>query len=131
MPRASTLTAAFAYFGATVRNPRWSWSAVTPDEQTVILTMWEDRIMPDGSVDFFDGPHAAHWQKQIGNRFRIKDLQTARANCDGQFRIVRVTAADVDARPRKIVARSPDPDVIMKVTKLDPSTGEFAAIRVR
>lgn len=33
---------AFQQFGAKGRKPRWSWSASTPDNGTVVLALWDD-----------------------------------------------------------------------------------------
>ncbi|MBX7531408.1 hypothetical protein K3165_00565 [Qipengyuania sp. 1XM1-15A] len=131
MPKTSTLTDSYAFFGAEIRNPRWSWSAVSKDGKTVVVTLWGDEIAADGSVDFFGHPKVDRWKTQIGNRFRIKDLIHARDHCDGEFRVVRLTAVDTKAIPRAIKQREPDPDVVMRLTRLDEQTGEFVAQPVK
>ena len=40
--RVTTLTAAFAHFGAVAKNIAYAWSAVSRDGSTVVLTWWED-----------------------------------------------------------------------------------------
>jgi hypothetical protein len=125
------LVDAYAYFGATPRNSRWSWSAVTPDNKTVVVTLWEDETAEDGSVDFFGHPKVERWKNQLGNRERIANLQIARANCGGEFRVVRIKAKDKNAIPRAIADRYPDENAVMRLTRLDPETGEFAAVRIR
>lgn len=131
MPKMTTLTAAFGHFGATLRNPRWSWSAVSDDGKSVVVTIWDDEVGPDGSVDFFGHPRRDRWQHQIGNRFRKEDLIYAREKCGGLFRVVRIEAVDPTAKPRAIKNRRADPDAIMKLIKLDERTGEFSARLVR
>ena len=127
MPKTSTLTDAYAFFGAQIRNPRWSWSAVSEDGKTVVITLWDDETAADGSVDFFGHPKIDRWQTQIGNRYRIKDLIHARDHCGGRFRVVRLTAVDTKAIPRAIKHRAPDPDTVMRLTRLKEETGEFSA----
>lgn len=131
MAKARTLSAAFGHFGAVPRNPRWSWSAITPDRKTVVVTLWEDETAADGSVDFFGHPKVERWQSQLGNKERIFNLQVAQTNCGGEFRVVRVRAKDVKAIPRKIADRWADETTVMRITKLDPVTGEFAAVQIR
>jgi hypothetical protein len=131
MTKPRTLTAAFAHFGATPRNTRWSWSAVTPDERTVVLTLWEDETAPDGSVDFFGHPKVERWKRQHGNKERIANLEIARRNCGGEFRVVRIQARDPGAIPRAIADRYPDESAVMRLTRLDTESGEFAAVQVR
>ena len=127
----TTLTAAFAHFGAKPRNARWSWSAISPDQKTVVVTLWEHEVEPDGSVNFFGHSKVERWMTQLGNKERIANLQTAQRNCGGEFRVVRVRAKDVHAIPRQIADCYPDETTVMRLTSLDPVTGEFSAVRVR
>lgn len=127
MPRTTTLTDAFAFFDCVPRNPRWAWSAVSPDGKTVALTVWEDELGPDGSYDCFGRASRAEWMNRIGNRDRARNLQHAIHHCDGKVRVVRVTAADTKAGTRVIKDRRADPDAWMKIVRLDRDTGEFRA----
>ena len=68
---------------------------------------------------------------QLGNKERIANLQIAKKNCGGEFRVVRVKARDVRAIPRAVADRYADEDTVMRLTRLDPVSGEFAAVRVR
>lgn len=131
MPRTTTLTAAFAYFGCVPRNVCWAWSAVSPDGKTVALTVWDDEVLPDGSVDYFGSTNLEQWTHRLGNKDRIRNLQHALEHCDGLVRVVRVTAADTQAGTRRIKQRSADPDTILKVMKLCNITGEFRAKPVK
>jgi hypothetical protein len=125
-----TLKSAFAYFGAKATNPRWSWSARSEDGKTVVVTLWDDNIEPDGSVDLFAHKRLPLWEKTRGNKDRIKNLSHAEDQCDGLFRVVRVSARDESAYPRSIAKRWPDPALVMKITDLDRTTGEFRAVSV-
>jgi hypothetical protein len=125
-----TLAKAFAFFGATATNHVWSWSARSTDEQTVVLTLWEDQITYEGNrlvYDMRNHPSLSHWQKALGNRDRIKNLILAFNNTDVKVRAVRVTAKDVNADPRSIAARRPEKNLLLRITHLDTVTGEFRA----
>lgn len=130
MARTTTLAAAFQHFGTVARNPRWAWSAVSPDLKTVAITLWEDEVAADGSIDIFGSPTLHQWQSRPGNRDRIRNLKIARENCGGLFRVVWVRAQDIHAEPRHIADRYPDDDILMKLVNLDEQTGEFSAVRV-
>ena len=128
-----TLTKAFAYFdGAKARNPRWSWSARSADGRTVVVTLWKDSICDDGrtvTVDAFDdgSGRLRLWKDAQGNRDRIQNLVWARDHCDGLFRVVLVVAKDTAAVPRAIDERYPDPNLVMKLIRLNEDTGELLA----
>lgn len=127
MPRTTTLSEAFAFFGTVPRNSRWAWSAVSPDGMTVAVTLWDHERAADGSVDFFDEKKRERWVGRLGNRDRIKNLRHALDHCDGKFRVVRVIAKDTHADPRQIKDRIADPLTIMQISHFDEETGEFAA----
>lgn len=134
MAQRMTLTDAFAYFdGAKARNPRWSWSARSPDGRTVVLSLWEDDIRDDGTtfrVDMFGQGQRRQWPSRLGNKERIDNLIHARDHCGGLFRVVMVTAKDGIPPPRStgsIGRRFPHPRLTMKLIDLDETTGEFRA----
>jgi hypothetical protein len=130
MARIATLAAAFEHFGTFPRNVRWAWSAVSPDLKTVAVTLWEDMVGDDGSVNVFGSPTLDQWQSRPGNRDRIRNLKIARDNCGGLFHVVWVKARDIHAEPRQIADRYPDDDIMMRLVNLDEETGEFSAVRV-
>ena len=122
-----TLANAFADFdGARARNPRWAWSARSPDGRTVVITHWEDRISDDGNTVTYYDPGETR-RLRHGNKDRIKNLIWARDNCDGLFRVVMVAAKDTKARPRSTAKRYPEKTLVMKLISLDEHTGEFRA----
>lgn len=127
MPKTTTLSDAFAFFGTVPRNPRWAWSAVSPDGKTVALTVWDDELGPDGSYDCVGRADRAGWVDRIGNLDRKRNLQHALDHCDGIVRVVRVTAANTKAGTRSIKQRRADPEARMKIVFLNPETGEFRA----
>ena len=129
MAKTTTLAAAFQHFGTYPSNPRWSWSAVSPDQKAVAVTLWEDQINPDCSVNFFGDEELERWQPKPGNKERIRNLKIARTNCGGRFHVVVVKARDPNEFPRKIIDRYPA-DYMMRLVDLDEETGEFSAERV-
>ena len=131
MARVMALRDAFAYFnGAKGANPRWSWSARSPDGRTVVVTLWDDRISDDGKTvvaDLFRDEYRHLWRNKPGNKERIENLKLARDHCDGLFRVVMITPKDRRARPRSIAKRYPHPTLVMKLVELDEETGQFRA----
>lgn len=128
--KTTTLADAFAFFGTRPTNPRWSWSAVSPDSRKVAVTLWEHEACADGSVDFFGVPSLSIWTSKPGNAERIRNLQIARDNCDALFHVIWVTARHPDENPLTIAGRYPEEHLMMKLTDLDEETGEFSAVLV-
>jgi hypothetical protein len=126
------LAEAFRAYGAKGSNPRWSWSARTPDDQ-IVMTFWKDLIHSGGdhlSYSIFGRPDRIHWKANPGNSERIENLKWAKEHCDGLMRVVIVVAEDTEANPRKIVDSYPQKNWLMKLVELDEHTGEFNAISV-
>jgi hypothetical protein len=114
-----TLKDAFAHFGAVARNPRWSWSARSPDGRTVVLAIWEAELR-SGFVDTFG------WQSnRPGYRERVADLIHARDHCGGLFRVVEVH--DTREQPYKVADAQPLRGRTMQLTDFNEKTGEFRA----
>jgi len=125
-----TLRDAFGYFGAVAVNPRWSWSARSPDGRTVVLNWWKDEITRDGGRLIYDNrghPRLDEWRGRHGNRDQIRNFVWAREHCDNLFRVVWCEARDVKASVRTVAARYPDKDLWMRLTNLNEKTGEFRA----
>lgn len=120
---------AFAYFGASGKNSRWSWSGRSPDGKTVVLTLWRDEFSYKSEPATYDcfGLKTAIWSNRHGNRERLENLIWARDQCDGLFRVVIAVAEDVKAEPRAIASCFPHPTMVMRITDLDENTGEFRA----
>jgi hypothetical protein len=99
------LAEAFAAFGAAGKNPRWSWSARTADNQTVVMTFWKDILrFQDNPISYslFGDVRLDVWKDHLGNRERIDNIKWARDNCDGLMKVVIITAKDETAREREI-----------------------------
>ena len=126
------LAEAFRAYGAKGNNPRWSWSARTPDGQ-VVMTFWKDLIQRDGShlsYSIFGRADRLHWKDNPGNSERIENLKWAKDHCEGLMRVVIVVAEDTNANPRSILESYPQKKWLMKLVEFDERTGEFSAVSV-
>jgi len=127
-----TVTRAFGFFGTVPVNIAWSWSARSPDGNTVAINWWRDEIGRDSSGKLvFDTRNCdpLHvWRDRLGNRQRIRDLAWARDNCNGLFRVVWCKVSNPAPTVRKVVERHPDANLRMRLKELNESTGEFYAV---
>jgi hypothetical protein len=105
----------------------------SPDGETVVTTLWEDRLSYQAATvtyDVYDDVRregAAAWVERPGNRERLENLVWARDHCNGVFRVVITKAKDVNASPREIAHCHPQDKLIMQIKDLNDQTGEFNA----
>jgi hypothetical protein len=121
-----TLTAAYAALGATLTNtPYRTWSHMSDDGQTAIVTLWRHHETPDGMT--VDVPAPDH-PEGAANQSRIEVLRNALAHRGGRFRAIHLTE-NPDSPTRKGRIRTAEPDVHRwwRVTWLDQTTGAFHA----
>jgi hypothetical protein len=131
MPKEWTLTDCFKEFGATPKNPRFSWSAVSADG-TVVVTLWKDQLDYTSKPithDLFNREDLPDWINRPGNRDRIEHLRWAKENCDGWFRVIITVAKDENAKTRAIEKCYPLKDWWMRLIELNEETGEFRAVK--
>src|SRR5678815_3761888 len=120
MRRKWTLRKSFAHFRAKATNPRWSWSAMSKDRKTVVVTMWKDEIRSRRGRLTYGSPPRGPRESRAGVNDRRKHLTWARDRCDGLFRVV-ITVRRAD---RAGIADSyPDKTLVMRITRLDEETG--------
>ena len=62
-----TITEFFVSLGAPLRNPVWSWGAVTPDESKVYLRVWQHEIESERYVKPVKGD-----TRKLGHKERKK-----------------------------------------------------------
>jgi len=105
------------------------WSARSRDGNTVILALWSDRFRWRDRPLTYDGSETDkdYLLTQPGACERLENLQWAKANCDGLFRVVMAKAQN--ERPRRIETCFPKPDWVMRITDLDEATGELQAVK--
>ena len=123
------LAAAFKKFGAKGKNSRWSWSARSSDDLTVVVTFWSDILKFEGGTVYYDtfGRNTGVWEARNGNRERIENLKWARDKCGGNLGVVITVAKDVGATPREIANCYDRKDIRMTLIELNELTGEFRA----
>lgn len=121
-----TLTEAYARLGATVRNPRRTWSAITDDGKAVVVTLWTDRFLDLEQSQYSTfGLSGKGWIDRPENRRRAEHLRHAMSKRGGLFRSIIVTPSD--RMHSRIVERRVGPQ--MRVTEIDEATGRFKAER--
>jgi hypothetical protein len=130
MARKWTKTEAFAHFGVSLTNVRWSWSGRTTDGKTVVLALWSDRFTRKTSPIRYEAVRTdanEKWLARPGNRERLDNLISAQTNCQGLFRVVMLTPKDAQSDPREIAEAFPKSEMLMRITEFDKQTGEFRA----
>lgn len=108
MPRTWTKTEAFAHFGTTLTNARWSWSGIAPDGSVVALVLRQDVVKGrDGRLTYFDDEGLdAEWRKRPGHTERVRHLVRCRNALEGRFRAViarAVVPITIRVRSRHVI----------------------------
>lgn len=128
MPIKWTRRECFEHFGASCKNPQWSWSAKSADGRVVVMCMWQDEIKREGDRMVYQSltPRRGE-QNRPGAKERLENLKWAREHCDGLARVVVMRANDTKADPRSIAECFPHDKLVMRITHIDEATGEFRA----
>jgi hypothetical protein len=128
MPRKWTRRECFEHFGASCKNPQWSWSAKSADGRVVVMCMWQDEIKREGDRMVYQSltPRRGEGNRP-GAKERLENLKWAREHCDGLARVVVMRANDTKADPRSIAECFPHDKLVMRITHIDEATGEFRA----
>jgi hypothetical protein len=128
MPRKWTRRECFEHFGASCKNPQWSWSAKSADGRVVVMCMWQDEIKREGDRMVYQSltPRRGE-ENRPGAKERLENLKWAREHCDGLARVVVMRANDTKADPRSIAECFPHDKLVMRITHIDEATGEFRA----
>ena len=128
MPRKWTRRECFEHFGASCKNPQWSWSAKSADGRVVVMCMWQDEIKREGDRMVYQSltPRRGE-QNRPGAKERLENLKWAREHCDGLARVVVMRANDTKADPRSIAECFPHDKLVMRIIHIDEATGEFRA----
>lgn len=96
----------FACFGAIQKNERWSWSAITPKKDKVIITIW-DHVLMGPNENYYDTRELidippTEWQNHLGNNERIELLRYAQERLDGILYVLLCKAKDENQHPLEI-----------------------------
>jgi hypothetical protein len=128
MAKKWTHTAAFKHFGTKPKNIQWSWSARSPEGETVVVTLWQDKFKRrDGRIVYErQGIFNGSPDTRPGFRELMDNLAWAQTHCHGRFRVITAIAKDVTAEPRSIRECAPT-NMVMRLTHLDMTTGTFSA----
>jgi hypothetical protein len=128
MPRKWTRRECFEHFGASCKNPQWSWSAKSADGRVVVMCMWQDEIKREGDRMVYQSLTPRRGEEhRPGTKERLENLKWAREHCDGLARVVVMRANDTKADPRSIAECFPHDKLVMRITHIDEATGEFRA----
>jgi hypothetical protein len=121
----ATRADAFGTYDIVLRNPNWSLSGRSADDGTVAVSLWQDELgSQDGRIvfsrldwgDWYDGP---------GRRYWFEDLAWARDHCGNIVRLV-ISVRDRHASGRvQTLDNFARPNVLLRVTHLDPAVGAF------
>ena len=119
---------AFARFGVKQKNEIWSWSGLSEDKSTVVLTVWSDQCEWNKVTKSFQwstfGCDNDRWIYRTGNKARIQDIEYALSNHEGRFRAIRIDPQKELLPERSIKAVHPVMHLEWLITDFDPLTGE-------
>jgi hypothetical protein len=121
-----SLTAAYAAFGISVRNPRTAWSAQGSDGR-VVLALWANLFDAHRRVYVDDAPDYDRWKTTAGNKRRLEHLQYVLDHNDGRFDSIIVTRGEKSIN--SIAEREIGPP--MRLVSFSPRTGRFQAERMQ
>ena len=93
----------FAYFGAEQTNERWSWAAMTPKGERVIITLWAHQMMRVDNKPYLDTRELEdddlEWIDSNGNNERIRLLKNAKNKLDGVVYVLMTRATKPKSNP--------------------------------
>ncbi len=127
MPQHWSKTEAFAHFGVSLDNVRWSWSGISDDEQTVVILLWQDGVRGNPPRYADEEDLDAEWRTRLGHHARVRHLKHCVEKLDGNFRAVIARAENVTADPRKIASCFPHQKAVWKIDSFDETSGAFTA----
>jgi hypothetical protein len=72
-----TFTKAFAKFGASLRNPRWAYSAIASDG-SIVLSCWNHMLVSQPDKSYIYDVNVSNWTKNpLGRELLIDHMQQA------------------------------------------------------
>ena len=97
---AVNMTEFFATLGAPLVNSRWSWGAVRPDDKSVFLREWQDRIRSHEGTHFVQVEHNRHPGNNHGQQERLDHVRRIREGAPCY--LIMCEAEDTTMRPRRV-----------------------------
>src|SRR5689334_16503881 len=116
-------TQAFAHFGAKPKNVRWSWSAVSDDGETAVVTLWQGGFSRRDGKLVYDGSFGQ--DSRPGQNELRETLKWAYTNCHRRLNAIIAIARDPGSESRRIKDCFPAP-MTMRLTHLDLEGGKFS-----
>ena len=122
---------AFKYFDVNQKNERWSWSGISSDKRTCVLTLWVDQTNFDKRSRSYRhtnfNANNSDWRNLPGNKNRINDINYCVKNLGGRFRAIFVSPVNPNefGETREISHLKAMPNLWFEITKFDEETGEF------
>jgi hypothetical protein len=130
-------TDAVAYFGASMKNTRWSWGGMSADGRTVVLCCWHNAFIRDpfgdgaGQVTYNFGPlDRSEPNHDLGFRDFVGLVRHAIDNCGGIVRASVIWARDFDDHPHEVVKSEPLKGYALQIVHFDPETAHLVAKRI-
>jgi hypothetical protein len=128
-------TDAVAYFGANMKNTRWSWGGMSADGRTVVLCCWHNGFNRDpfgerdvtytfGPLNRNEATHNHGFQDFVGL------VKYAIEHCGGIVRASVIWARDFDEHPHEVVESKPLRGYALQIVHFDPETAHLVAKRI-
>lgn len=118
-----TFTKAFAKFGATLRNPRWAYSAIASDG-SMVLSCWKHMLVSQPDNSYIYDVNFSNWTKNpLGRDLLIDHVQQAFV---GRLAVRLVVAETVQRAP--VVAGKDCSKLAKTFRPLDNLVGEVVTL---
>jgi hypothetical protein len=117
-------TKAFADYGMKLKNVRNSLSARCEKESRVAISVWQDEFKRDAGRLVYDRSDWGDWYHGPSRREFIENLVWARDHLNGHVNVV-VCIRKRTATGYVLTDSFARQSIVMRIVRLDPSTGAF------
>jgi hypothetical protein len=94
---ATTFSKAFSHFGASLRNPRWSYSAIASDG-SIVVSCWDHMLEPKGNNSLVSRVDFPTWTaNHLGRELILEHIRKA---SDKKLAIRAVVAETATRKPQ-------------------------------
>ena len=100
----SSISSHFENLGAPLKNSRWSWGAVRPEDGAVFLRVWQDRKVVENHKPWYMITHHEKYQEQHADNlgYQERNQHVALIRQGRPCFLVMCLAKDAEASPREI-----------------------------